>query len=131
MRPKAILQKTQCTNRRIQMMQYRINCIRERAKVDNVKKGDAEKEAALLEGLERLYTDKLRTLCQEELAVIKAIQAIEDTELQEILELYYLDGRTRQEVCDITHHTLRTFARRLNAAIEAFDIKYGEVLCNV
>ena len=57
--------------------------------------------------LEQRYNEKIREMCRLKQAAQDAIDQVEEAQLREILELYYLDGYTWRQVAEVMHLDLR------------------------
>ena len=57
--------------------------------------------------LEQRYNEKIREMCRLKQAAQDAIDQVEEAQLREILELYYLDGYTWGQVAEVMHLDLR------------------------
>lgn len=57
--------------------------------------------------LEQRYNEKIREMCRLKQAAQDAIDLVEEARLREVLELYYLDGYTWEQVAETMHLDLR------------------------
>ena len=77
--------------------------------------------------LEMRYNEKIREMCRLKQSAQDAIDQVEEAKLREVLELYYLDGYTWEQVANTMHLDLRWVYRLHGQALmrvrvpDAFD----------
>lgn len=64
--------------------------------------------------LERRVNSKVRDMCRMKQAAMDAIDAIEEPKLREVLELYYLDGYTWEQVAEAMGYSDLRWVYRLH-----------------
>lgn len=57
--------------------------------------------------LEKIVNARIREMCEIKRLAMEAIERVDEMRYREVLELYYLDGYTWQQVADTMHYTLR------------------------
>lgn len=72
--------------------------------------------------LERVVNAQVRDLCRLKRAGIQAIDRIEEARLREVLELYYLDGYTWEQVAERMGYTIRNVTNLHGAALRRVQV---------
>ena len=107
MTAKEFLRRARTIDRRVDELTERVERIRSRlesgrmSSVTGMPRGGAKdwtETANLLLELERRLNSRTRELVRLKLAAIDAIDAVEEDRLREVLELYYIDGFTWEQV---------------------------------
>lgn len=57
--------------------------------------------------LEQIVNARVREMCKVKRLAMEAIEAVEEMRYREVLELYYLDGFTWEQVAEQMHYTVR------------------------
>lgn len=57
--------------------------------------------------LEKIVNARVREMCTVKRLAMEAIEAVEEMRYREVLELYYLDGFTWEQVAEQMHYTVR------------------------
>ena len=76
--------------------------------------------------LERRLNAQIREMCQMKQAAMDAIERVEESRLREVLELYYLDGYTWEDVARVMEKDLRWVYRLHGRALLKFKVP-GEI----
>lgn len=109
MTAKEFLRRARSADRRIDEATERVERIRARlesGRMSNItgmpRGGDADwtKTADKLIELEQAVNERTRELVRWKLAAIDAIRSVEEPRLAEVLELYYIDGFTWEQVAE-------------------------------
>lgn len=107
MTAKEFLRRAREVDRRVDEAQERAERLREKlesgrmSSVTGMPRGggaDWTETADKLIELERVVNQRIRELVRWKLAAIDAIRAVEEPRLSEVLELYYIDGLTWEQV---------------------------------
>ncbi|MBR7189291.1 MAG: hypothetical protein IKD53_12170 [Clostridia bacterium] len=107
MTAKEFLRRAREVDRRVDEAQERVERLRAKleagrmSSVTGMPRGggaDWTETADRLIELERVVNERIRELVRWKLAAIDAIRAVEEPRLSEVLELYYIDGFTWEEV---------------------------------
>ena len=75
--------------------------------------------------LEQRYNEKIREMCRLKRAAQDAIDLVEEARLRELLELYYLDGFTWEQVAETMHLDLRWVYRLHGRALMRIRVPDG------
>ena len=75
--------------------------------------------------LEQRYNEKIREMCRLKQAAQDAIDLVEEARLRELLELYYLDGYTWEQVAETMHLDLRWVYRLHGRALMRIRVPDG------
>ena len=116
MTAKEFLRRAREVDRRVDEAQERAERLREKleagrmSSVTGMPRGggaDWTETADKLIELERVVNQRTRELVRWKLAAIDAIRAVEEPRLSEVLELYYIDGLTWEQVAQRMGYTMR------------------------
>ena len=116
MTPKEFLRRVREIDRRIDETQERLDRMRARleagrsSNLSGMPRGGAldwtETADRVIE-LERRYNGQIRDMCRLKQAAVTAIDRVEEANLREVLELYYLDGFTWEQVAERMNYEVR------------------------
>lgn len=76
--------------------------------------------------LEQAYNERLRDMCRMKREAQAAIDRVEDARYREVLELYYIDRYTWEQVATTMGYDVRHITRLHGEALRDFDIPKGE-----
>jgi len=120
MTAKEFLRRARCADRRVDEATERVMRIRARLEagrmttLSDMPRGGAsdwtDTANALVE-LEKDMNARIREMVREKRLAMEAIAAVEEANLREVLELYYLDGFTWEKVADIMGYDVRHITR--------------------
>jgi len=132
MTAKQFLQEVRRMDRRIDARQERLDRIRERleagrrSSVTGMPRGgrsDWADTADRLIDLERRVNGAIREMCRMKRLAAEAIGRIEDSRLRDVLEYYYIDGMTWEQVAEAMGYSDPRFVFRLHGrALLAFVV---------
>ena len=137
MTAKEFLRRAREVDRRVDEAQERVERIRAKlesgrmSSVTGMPRGggaDWTETADRLIELERVVNDKTRELVRWKLAAIDAIRAVEEPRLSEVLELYYIDGFTWEDVAKRMGLDVRWVYRLHGRALQM--VKVPEEFCD-
>lgn len=109
MTAKEFLRRARSVDRRVDEATERVERLRERLEAGRMSRltgmprggsGDWTQTADRLIELEQAVNSRTRELVRWKLAAIDAIRAVEEPRLAEVLELYYIDGFTWEQVAE-------------------------------
>ena len=109
MTAKEFLRRARSVDRRVDEASERVERLRERLEAGRMSRltgmprggsGDWTQTADRLIELEQAVNQRTRELVRWKLAAIDAIRAVEEPRLAEVLELYYIDGFTWEQVAE-------------------------------
>lgn len=109
MTSKEFLRRVRTIDRQVDEAQERVDRIRAKLEAGRMNRltgmprggsGDWTQTADRLIELEQRINAKTRDMVRWKLAAIEAIDALEDIRLRELMQLYYIDGMTWQQVAD-------------------------------
>ena len=107
MTAKEFLRRARSVDRRVDEASERVERLRERLEAGRMSRltgmprggsGDWTQTADRLIELEQAVNQRTREMVRWKLAAIDAIDAVEEARLREVLELYYIDGFTWEQV---------------------------------
>ena len=134
MTAKEFLRRARSVDRRVDEAQERVE--RLRAKLESGRmssltgmprggSSDWTQTADKLIELEQAVNRRTRELVRWKLAAIDAIRAVEEPRLAEVLELYYIDGFTWEQVAERMGYEVRTVYRLHGAALLKVRVPEG------
>ena len=135
MTAKEFLRRARTADRRIDEAQERVDRLRAKleagrmSSITGMPRGggaDWTETADRLIELERVVNQRTRELVRWKLAVIDAIRAVEEPRLAEVLELYYIDGLTWEQVAQRMGYEVRQIYRLHGVALRKVKVKVPE-----
>ena len=72
--------------------------------------------------LERVVNARVREMCRVKRLAMEAIEAVEEMLYREVLELYYLDGYTWEQVADVMHYSKRNVTNLHGKALRKIKV---------
>ena len=134
MTAKEFLRRARAVDRRVDEATERVERLRARleagrmSSVTGMPRGggsDWTQTADRLIELEQAVNRRTRELVRWKLAAIDAIRAVEEPRLAELLELYYIDGLTWQQVAERMGYEVRTVYRLHGMALMRVRVPEG------
>lgn len=132
MTAKQFLQEVRRIDRRIDARQERLDRIRERLQAGRMSaltgmprggRSDWAETADRLIDLERRVNATIREMCRWKRLAQEAIDRIDDSRLRDVLEYYYIDGMTWEQVAEAMGYADTRFVFRLHGrALQAFVV---------
>lgn len=131
MTAKQFLQEARRMDRRIDARQERLDRIRERLQAGRMSaltgmprggRSDWAETADRLIDLERRVNATIREMCRWKRRAQEAIDAIDDARLRDVLEYYYIDGMTWEQVAEAMGYELRNVYYLHGRALQAFTV---------
>lgn len=134
MTAKEFLQKIRGIDRRIEWSTERAERVRARleagsmSKITGMPRGGGEdwtKTADDLIELEKEINARTREMCRLKRLGIEAVERVEEARLREVLELYYIDAYTWNQVAEMMERTVRHVQRLHVMALEKVRVPEG------
>lgn len=131
MTAKEFLRLARGADRRIDKAQERVDRLRARleagrmSRITGMPRGGGEdwtNTADTLIELERVVNARIREMCKIKRLAMEAIEAVEEMRYREVLELYYLDGYTWEQVADTMHYTTRNVTMLHGKALQKIKV---------
>ena len=139
MTAKEFLRQARDIDRRIDHAAERVERLRARleagrmSRITGMPRGggsDWTETADRLIELEQAVNARVRDMCQIKRQAIAAIDAVDDARYRELLELYYIDGKTWEQVAERMGYDRRWVTRLHGMALQKVkvpeEVKHGE-----